>query len=227
MYNLHAVIITWESNKFVYRNKFSNFRKNAKKKKKIVARSFRSEVLLVKSVLKIWSKFTGEHPCRSVISIKLLCNFIEITLRHGWSPVHLLHIFRINFAKNTPGWLLLPSTRGSLIQSCQDRGPSIKHVRKIFRKTNISNPLICTRPNAYQGVRNVCPLENFAYVLDRWSLEEKGVLCGLSRMTNTLQQSNNPKVLNSKTRTRFRTEAVRYHFNKTRAVQPSMVTQFR
>ena len=28
----------------------------------------------------ICSKFTGEHPCRSVISIKLLCNFIEITL---------------------------------------------------------------------------------------------------------------------------------------------------
>ena len=26
------------------------------------------------------SKFTGEHPCRSVISIKSLCNFIEIAL---------------------------------------------------------------------------------------------------------------------------------------------------
>ena len=25
---------------------------------------------------------------------KLLCNFIEITLRHGCSPVNLLHIFR-------------------------------------------------------------------------------------------------------------------------------------
>ena len=28
-------------------------------------------------------KFTGEHPCRSVISIKLLSKFNEITLRHG------------------------------------------------------------------------------------------------------------------------------------------------
>ena len=28
-------------------------------------------------VLKIYSKFTGEHPCRSVISIKLQSNFIE------------------------------------------------------------------------------------------------------------------------------------------------------
>ena len=55
-------------------------------------RSSRPEVFLRKSVLKICSKFTGEHPCRSVISIKLLCNFIEITLRHGCFPVNLLHI---------------------------------------------------------------------------------------------------------------------------------------
>ena len=48
---------------------------------------------LVKGVLKIFSKFTGEHPCRSVISIKLLSNFIEVTLRHRYSPVNLLHIF--------------------------------------------------------------------------------------------------------------------------------------
>ena len=40
-------------------------------------------------------------PCRSVISIKLKSNFIEITLRHGFSPVNLLHIFRILFPKNT------------------------------------------------------------------------------------------------------------------------------
>ena len=31
---------------------------------------------------------------KSVVSIKLLCNFIEITLQHGCSPVNLLHIFR-------------------------------------------------------------------------------------------------------------------------------------
>ena len=59
-----------------------------------------------KGVLKICSKFTGEHPCRSVISIKLLCNFIEITLRHRFSPLNLLHIFRTRFSRNTSGWLL-------------------------------------------------------------------------------------------------------------------------
>ena len=41
------------------------------------------------------------------ISIKLQSNFIEITLRHGRSPVNLLHIFRTPFPKNNPGRLLL------------------------------------------------------------------------------------------------------------------------
>ena len=62
--------------------------------------SFRSsppEVILRKGVLKICSKFIGEHPCRSVIWIKPLCNFIEIILRHGCSPVNLQHIFRTYF----------------------------------------------------------------------------------------------------------------------------------
>ena len=64
------------------------------------------EVFLWKSVLKICSKFTGEHPCRSAISIKLQSNFIESTLRHGCSPVNLLNIFRTRFPKNTSARLL-------------------------------------------------------------------------------------------------------------------------
>ena len=35
------------------------------------------EVLLTKGVLKICSKSTGEQQCESVISINLLCNFID------------------------------------------------------------------------------------------------------------------------------------------------------
>ena len=69
--------------------------------------SSQPEVFLEKAVLKICSKFTGEHPCRSVISIKLLCNFIKIPLQHGSSPVNLLHVFGIPFSKNTSGRLLL------------------------------------------------------------------------------------------------------------------------
>ena len=48
-------------------------------------KSSHPEMFLRKGVLKICSKVTGEHPCGSAISIKLLCNFIEIGLRHGCS----------------------------------------------------------------------------------------------------------------------------------------------
>ena len=70
-----------------------------------LVRSSHPEVFLEKLVLKICSKFTEEHPCRSGISIKLQSNLIEITLRHGCSPVHLLHFFRTPFPENTSGWL--------------------------------------------------------------------------------------------------------------------------
>ena len=66
-----------------------------------ISRSSRSEVFLVKGLLKICSKFTGEHPCWSAISIKLQSN------RHGCSPVNLQHILRTPFTKNTSGGLLL------------------------------------------------------------------------------------------------------------------------
>ena len=70
-------------------------------------RSSHSEVFLGKGFLKICSKFTGKHPCQIAILIKLLCSFIEITLRHGCSPLNLLHIFRATFLRNTSEWLLL------------------------------------------------------------------------------------------------------------------------
>ena len=47
-------------------------------------------------------------------------------------------------------------------------------------------------------------------------IEGKGMFCGLCKMTNTLQPSNNSKVWNSEASTRFRTEAVRDHFKKSR-----------
>ena len=53
----------------------------------------------------ISSKSTGEHQWQKVISIK--CNFIEITLRCGCSPVNLLHIIRTHIPKNNCGELFL------------------------------------------------------------------------------------------------------------------------
>ena len=70
------------------------------------------EVFLRNGVLKICSKYTGEHQCRSVISLKLQSNFIEIVLRHGCSPVNLLHIFRTAIFKNTSVRLLLDVGHG-------------------------------------------------------------------------------------------------------------------
>ena len=84
-----------------------------------------------KCVLKICRKFTGENPCRSVISIKLhhpevfsgkgvlkICSkftgehpcrsVISIKLLQ-YFPVNLLHIFRTPFAKNTSRRQLLIS----------------------------------------------------------------------------------------------------------------------
>ena len=45
-------------------------------------RSSPPEEFFKKDDPQIWSKFTGE-PCRSVISTKVLCNFVEITPTHG------------------------------------------------------------------------------------------------------------------------------------------------
>ena len=41
------------------------------------------------------------------LNLKLLYNFIEIALRHGCSPVNLLHVFKTLLYKNTYGGLLL------------------------------------------------------------------------------------------------------------------------
>ena len=70
-------------------------------------RSSHPEMFFGKDVLKICSKFTGEHTCRSVIPIKLQSSFIEITLWHWCSVVYLLDFFRTSFSKKTSAFLLL------------------------------------------------------------------------------------------------------------------------
>ena len=65
------------------------------------------EVFFGKIVRKICNRFTGEHPCRSVIQINLQSNLIKIALWQGCSPVNLLHIFRKPFPKNIFERLLL------------------------------------------------------------------------------------------------------------------------
>ena len=64
-------------------------------------------MFLGKVVLKIYSKFKGERPCRSVISGRLQSNSVKIIFWHRYSRLILLHIFKIPFPKKTPGGLLL------------------------------------------------------------------------------------------------------------------------
>ena len=71
-------------------------------------------MFLVKGVLKVCTKFTREQPCRSAISLKMFCSFIEIALWHGCSPVNLLHIFRTT--KNISEGLLLWSMMLGIVQ---------------------------------------------------------------------------------------------------------------
>ena len=47
----------------------------------------------------------------NVISIKMQSNFVEIKLRHGCSPVNLLHFFKTSFFNSTSGGMLLKNLR--------------------------------------------------------------------------------------------------------------------
>ena len=76
-----------------------------------------SELFFEKGVPKLSRKFIWEHPCRSVISIKLLCNSAEIALRHECFLVTLLYILRTRFCKNTSGSMPLKN-RVLTAQSC-------------------------------------------------------------------------------------------------------------
>ena len=99
--------------------------------------SSRPEVFLRKGVLKICSKFTGEHSCRSVISIKLQSNFNEITLWHGCSPLNLLHIFRTPFSKNTSGRLLLYFVLSYFIIIPPEENPSLLYFSPLSIRESI------------------------------------------------------------------------------------------
>ena len=60
-----------------------------------------------KDALQTWSKLSGEKPCRSTISTKPLCNFIEITPTHWYAPEISRHTCRtFSFRRAILGGLL-------------------------------------------------------------------------------------------------------------------------
>ena len=77
-------------------------------------RSSRREVLLKEGVLKLCSIFTGEHTYRSVISIKLLSNFIEILYICCIFSEHLFPRTPLDDCFSTLLLMSLPSRRKAL-----------------------------------------------------------------------------------------------------------------
>ena len=69
-------------------------------------------MFLVKGVLKICSKFIGEHPCRSVISIKLLCECCN-----SWLIV-LGTVLKFSILNNFRGPGYASGRTGLLFKSC-------------------------------------------------------------------------------------------------------------
>ena len=102
-------------------------------------------MFLEKTVLKICSKFTEEHPWRRTISIKLQSNFIEITIRYGCSLVNLLHIFRTPFPKNTTGGLLGQPNLISLLKL--DQNPAILLKENSFKVGGSPGTLLKMNPS--------------------------------------------------------------------------------
>ena len=120
-----------------------------------IYRSSPTKVFLQRGVLKIYSKFTGEHSCRSEISVNLLWNFIEITLRYWSSPVNLLHIFRTSFAGITTGGLLLHlrKRRSLSVQVDHNFSHSFFFLQPVFYSKKIS----CTKLYLpYSSLKSYC-----------------------------------------------------------------------
>ena len=120
------------------------------------SRSSPPEVFLRKDVLKICSKFTGKHPGRIVISIKLL--------RNGCSPVNLLHISRSPFPKNTSGELLL---KLFFLRKGGGRRGAVTNSMKILEQSSF---LFFETRNEISKTRIVFAIYEFCYILKQGKL---------------------------------------------------------
>ena len=120
-------------------------------------------VFLRKSVLKICRKFTGENPCRSVISINLQSNFVEITLRQLCPPVNVLQIFRTHFPENTSGGC---RALWSIVKTFLPLSFSMLNIFYESLGTNLINPFIPSvvvklRPPRFTSKDLIRPIEVF------------------------------------------------------------------
>ena len=68
-------------------------------------------------------------------------NFIEIALRHGRSPVNLLHIFRTSSPKNTSG-RLLPNMASAMTSEPSGAASVIKKKQPLAKYTHCRNHIL-------------------------------------------------------------------------------------
>ena len=66
---------------------------------------------------KVFRKYAANWQENTNAKVWFQCNFIEIILRHGCSPINLLHITKTPFLKNTSEWLLMKGY-DNLFNSC-------------------------------------------------------------------------------------------------------------
>ena len=74
--------------------------------------------VLIKSCSENMQQFYSRTRMPKCDFNEVVYNFIEITLRHGCSPVNVLHIFRTHFPRNTSGGLLLYSCKERVTIKC-------------------------------------------------------------------------------------------------------------
>ena len=111
-----------------------------------------------------------------MISIKLLCNFIEITLRRGCSLVNLLHIFKTLFCKNTSVELLLYKCDKWLAISKYHVNETWRAVSKISTSLRLKTARLTTKEFCYQYFfqqRNAKKSNNFNRKWNKWSIRSQ------------------------------------------------------
>ena len=114
--------------------------------------------------------------CGTVILIKLQSNFLEITLRHGYSSVNFLHIFITSFPKNISGGLLL------FFPMCSDLSGKVcffgilSEVQNgTFRRNDWSSPRGVLQ-NFANSQENTCARVSFLIKLQAWGLRPATLL---------------------------------------------------
>ena len=85
------------------------------------------EIFSKKYTLQTRSKPTGEQPCRSVISTKPFCNFIDITSRHGCPPPPPR-----KFTTQSQNTILQESTSGGLLLYMKRFSKDYKYKKLFF-----------------------------------------------------------------------------------------------